>query len=153
MSAISKKQNSEFAVKEADEVEILSLVDNSVDFQSHINKQQVQSFRQWKQEREGKRFNKLHLNLPFAEHGFSLFIRVFSGDTSSCVLFDTGGSPMAIIKNAVRMGLDLSEIECIVLSHGHYDHFGGLVAAVKAIGKFTLPEAFVWNSVGNLYRF
>jgi len=139
MSAIGKKQNSKFAIKEADEVEILSLVDSSVDFQSHVNKQQVLSFRKWKQEREGKRINKLYLDLPFAEHGFSFFIRVFSGDTSSCILFDTGGSPLAILKNAERMGLDLSEIQCIVLSHGHYDHFGGLVAAVKAIGKSDLP--------------
>ena len=67
MSNTNEKHNREFRVKEADKVEILSLVDNSVDFQSHINKQQVQSFRQWKQEREGKKWNKKYLDLPFVE--------------------------------------------------------------------------------------
>jgi len=37
------------------------------------------------------------------------------------------------------MGLNLSEVEYVVLSHGHYDHFGGLVAALKTINKANLP--------------
>jgi 7,8-dihydropterin-6-yl-methyl-4-(beta-D-ribofuranosyl)aminobenzene 5'-phosphate synthase len=136
---VKTKQNSEFKIKEADGVEILSLVDNSVDFLSAVNKDCVQSFRQWKREREGKEFGKTHEELPFAEHGFSVLIRVFRGEKSICVLFDTGGSRRGIVENAERMGISLSEVECIVLSHGHYDHFGGLSAAVKAVGKADLP--------------
>jgi len=136
---MNTKQNSEFEVKEADGVEILSLVDNSVDFLSAVNKACAQTFRQWKREREGKEWGKTHMDLPFAEHGFSVLIRVFSADNSICVLFDTGGSRNGIVENAVRMGISLSEVECIVLSHGHYDHFGGLAAAVKAVGKADLP--------------
>jgi 7,8-dihydropterin-6-yl-methyl-4-(beta-D-ribofuranosyl)aminobenzene 5'-phosphate synthase len=37
------------------------------------------------------------------------------------------------------MGLDLSEIESIVLSHGHYDHSGGLFSVIKAINRVDLP--------------
>jgi 7,8-dihydropterin-6-yl-methyl-4-(beta-D-ribofuranosyl)aminobenzene 5'-phosphate synthase len=37
------------------------------------------------------------------------------------------------------MGLDLSEIESIVLSHGHYDHFGGLQAVLRVVDKEGLP--------------
>lgn len=37
------------------------------------------------------------------------------------------------------MGINLNEIECIALSHGHYDHFGGLISAVKTINKMDLP--------------
>jgi 7,8-dihydropterin-6-yl-methyl-4-(beta-D-ribofuranosyl)aminobenzene 5'-phosphate synthase len=125
--------------KEADAVEVLSLVDNSVDFLSAINKQQVQSFRQWKRERDGQERGKRDVQLPFAEHGFSMLIRVFSGDKSSCVLFDTGGSPKGMVENAGRMNVSLREVECIILSHGHYDHFGGLVSAVKAVNKEDLP--------------
>ncbi|MBN1357560.1 MBL fold metallo-hydrolase [Candidatus Bathyarchaeota archaeon] len=135
----SMKKNSEFKVKEAEGVEILSLVDNSVDFLSAINQQQVKSFRQWKSEQQSKEWSKTRANLPFAEHGFSLFIRVFRGDKSSCFLFDTGVSQRGIVDNAERMGISLSEVECIVLSHGHFDHFGGLEAAVKAVGKAELP--------------
>jgi len=133
------KQNRKFKVKEADGVEILSLVDNSVDFLSFTNNPHVQSFRQWKRERDGKEWGKNHMDLPFAEHGFSVLIRVFSGDKSSCILFDTGGSPTGMVENAERMSISLSEVECIVLSHGHYDHFGGLVTSVKAVGKTDLP--------------
>jgi 7,8-dihydropterin-6-yl-methyl-4-(beta-D-ribofuranosyl)aminobenzene 5'-phosphate synthase len=68
-----------------------------------------------------------------------MLIRVFSGGKSSCVLFDTGISPKGVVENAERMGINLSEVECVVLSHGHYDHFGGLLSAVKAIGKADLP--------------
>ena len=126
-------------LKEADAVEILSLVDNSVDFLSAINKRQVQSFRQWTREYDGQEGGKKDVQLPFAEHGFSMLIRVFSGDKASCVLFDSGGSPMGMVENAKRMGVSLREVECIILSHGHYDHFGGLVSAVKAINKADLP--------------
>lgn len=76
---------------------------------------------------------------PFAEHGFSLFIRVFNGDKSYSVLFDAGGSHEAVIENAKRMGISLGEVSCIVMSHGHHDHFGGLLSAIKAIGKTGLP--------------
>src|SRR5450756_222106 len=68
-----------------------------------------------------------------------MLVRVFNETQSYSILFDTGISPEGIVENAKRMGLDLSEIDYIVLSHGHYDHFGGLEAAVKAINKTDLP--------------
>jgi 7,8-dihydropterin-6-yl-methyl-4-(beta-D-ribofuranosyl)aminobenzene 5'-phosphate synthase len=135
----SNQQPSEFKVKEADSVEILSLVDNSVDFLSATNNPQVHSFRRWKRERDGKEWGATHMDLPFAEHGFSVLIRVFSGDESRCVLFDTGGSQKGMVENAERMGISLSEVESVIISHGHYDHFGGLAATVKAVGKADLP--------------
>jgi 7,8-dihydropterin-6-yl-methyl-4-(beta-D-ribofuranosyl)aminobenzene 5'-phosphate synthase len=134
-----KPNNKEINVREAVAVEIISLVDSSVDFLSTVNKQQVQSFRQWTRERYGQEWVRTHTQLPIAEHGFSMFIRVFNGEKSSCVLFDTGGSSMGMVENAERMGINLREVECIVLSHGHYDHFGGLVSAVKAVNKVNLP--------------
>jgi 7,8-dihydropterin-6-yl-methyl-4-(beta-D-ribofuranosyl)aminobenzene 5'-phosphate synthase len=134
----SATQNSEFKVKEADRVEILSLVDNSVDFLSAANNPHVQSFRQWKREGHGKEWGATHMDLPLAEHGFSVLVRVFSGSKSSCVLFDAGGTRRGMVDNAERMAISLNEVEAIVLSHGHYDHFGGLAAAVKAISKKDL---------------
>jgi 7,8-dihydropterin-6-yl-methyl-4-(beta-D-ribofuranosyl)aminobenzene 5'-phosphate synthase len=140
MNAASEKpSNKEFKVREAAAVEIISLVDNSVDFLSTIDNKQVQSFRQWTREHYGQEWVRTHTQLPLAEHGFSMLIRVFSEGKSNSILFDTGGSAEGIVENAKRMGISLSEVEGIVLSHGHYDHFGGLLSAVKAVNKVDLP--------------
>jgi len=136
MDAASEKP---IKAKEADAAEIISLVDNSVDFLSTVNKKQVQSFRQWTRERYGQEWTRTHTQLPRAEHGLSMLIRVFREGKANIVLFDTGGSPKGIVENAERMGISLSEVECIVLSHGHYDHFGGLLSTVKAVNRVNLP--------------
>jgi len=125
-------------LREVDSVEIISLVDNSIDFLSTIGKQEVQQVRDWVREREGEEWMREHFRLPLAEHGFSLLISVFTQGESSCVLFDTGGSLDGVVTNAERMGLKLNKVECVVLSHGHYDHYGGLLAALKAINRDNL---------------
>lgn len=56
-----------------------------------------------------------------AEHGLSYWIHIH--DRS--ILFDTGQG-MALAHNASALGVDLEKIDSIVLSHGHYDHTGGL---------------------------
>ena len=56
-----------------------------------------------------------------AEHGLSLLIEA----CGQRILFDMGASG-AFADNAVRMGLSLSDVDVAVLSHGYYDHGGGL---------------------------
>ena len=56
-----------------------------------------------------------------AEWGQSLFIDA-DGEK---ILFDTGPSGL-VLKNAGKLGIDLGSVKKIVLSHGHYDHTGGL---------------------------
>jgi 7,8-dihydropterin-6-yl-methyl-4-(beta-D-ribofuranosyl)aminobenzene 5'-phosphate synthase len=128
-----------FKIAEVDGLEVLSLVDNSVDFLSTINRKEVQSFRQWTKKRHGQEWARTHSKLPLAEHGFSMLIRILQGVKSTSILFDTGISFEGVIENAERMGIDLKEVEYIVLSHGHYDHSGGLLSALKAINKINLP--------------
>ncbi|HTO38585.1 MAG TPA: MBL fold metallo-hydrolase, partial [Brumimicrobium sp.] len=54
------------------------------------------------------------------EHGLSLYIET---DDNLKILYDTGQSDL-FIHNANKLGVDLSAIDRVVISHGHYDHIG-----------------------------
>ena len=123
----------------ADSLQILSLIDNSADFLSTARRKDTQTFRQWTRKQYGQKWVNTHHLLPIAEHGFSLLIRISKEGKTNTILFDTGCSTNGVISNAKRMGIDLSEVDCIVLSHGHYDHFGGLLCSIKAIKRLNLP--------------
>jgi 7,8-dihydropterin-6-yl-methyl-4-(beta-D-ribofuranosyl)aminobenzene 5'-phosphate synthase len=96
------------------------------------------------------------VGVPFGvigEHGFACFVETEKGN----YLFDTGQG-FAITQNAQVLGKDLSRIEAIMISHGHYDHTGGLPAVLKirgAVDVFGHPDMFterIWSS-GNETRF
>jgi 7,8-dihydropterin-6-yl-methyl-4-(beta-D-ribofuranosyl)aminobenzene 5'-phosphate synthase len=117
-------------LQEASKLEIISLMDNTVDFLSTNSRKEVQTFPHWAGE---------YTDLPFAEHGFSMLLRVSNREKTCTILCDSGISPNGVVVNAKRMGIDLREVSYVVLSHGHYDHFGGLQAIVKAVNKIELP--------------
>lgn len=51
------------------------------------------------------------------------------------MLFDTGPEAATFLRNADILGVDFATIDAVVLSHGHWDHGGGLVEAIEAISK------------------
>ena len=89
------------------------------------------------------------------EHGLSLLIET----KEATVLFDTGASDL-FARNAEVMGVDLANVDLVVISHGHYDHTGGLSAFFElndlapvyiqstAFGEFVTPSGSAWRYIG-----
>lgn len=76
-----------------------------------------------------------------AEHGLSMLV---SG-RGRRVLFDAAASAEALLANADALGVDLSSLDAAVISHGHYDHTGGLEAVVRSrpgLDLYAHPRAF-----------
>lgn len=79
-----------------------------------------------------------------AEHGLAmLFERIADG---TLILLDTSQTGDVLLHNAEKLGIDWSRLSTIVLSHGHYDHTGGLMALLEKIPhRISLlhhPDAF-----------
>jgi 7,8-dihydropterin-6-yl-methyl-4-(beta-D-ribofuranosyl)aminobenzene 5'-phosphate synthase len=66
-----------------------------------------------------------------AHHGLSLVLAVRSGGEARCVLFDAGPEAYTVTRNGARLGVPFKDIEAVALSHGHWDHAGGLAEAVR----------------------
>ncbi|GAC1610626.1 MAG: MBL fold metallo-hydrolase [Mycobacteriales bacterium] len=74
-----------------------------------------------------------------AEHGFSVLVTVTKGRSVHRVLFDAGASPNGVVENMRRLDIDLSTVEAIVCSHGHFDHVAGLAGLLTALGPQNMP--------------
>ncbi|MBC8218357.1 MAG: MBL fold metallo-hydrolase [Planctomycetes bacterium] len=68
-----------------------------------------------------------------SEHGLSFWIEY----GNQRVLFDTGQTCL-LLKNARILGADVAKADAIVLSHGHYDHTGGLAAVLDIAPRVTV---------------
>ena len=74
-----------------------------------------------------------------AEHGFSVLVTVSKSGTEHQILFDAGVSPDGVVENMRRLDVDVSSIETIVCSHGHFDHTTGLDGLIRHLGTVNLP--------------
>jgi 7,8-dihydropterin-6-yl-methyl-4-(beta-D-ribofuranosyl)aminobenzene 5'-phosphate synthase len=76
---------------------------------------------------------------PIAEHGFSALLEISyvheNATKSNKFLFDTGVSKDGIVYNSDVLGINLRDIETIVLSHGHFDHISGLISVLRRLKK------------------
>ncbi len=62
-----------------------------------------------------------------AEHGLAMSIEIQQGEEIKKYLLDAGGPRNSIIMNAEAMGIDFKDYNKLILSHGHVDHYGGLM--------------------------
>ncbi len=132
-------------LRQADKIEVVVLVDNYSDElleDSHT----------------AKRLRVPSPNAPMAEPGLALLVKVYAGAEEHTVLMDAGisgkclqhNTDLMAISKAVMSGVvtaDVQDVESVVLSHGHSDHYGGLITFLFRAGKkvpvILHPGAFV----------
>jgi 7,8-dihydropterin-6-yl-methyl-4-(beta-D-ribofuranosyl)aminobenzene 5'-phosphate synthase len=109
-----------------DELKITSVVDNFVDL---LLQNEGPARRRPRQE-------KVFERCLCAEHGLAEVVESASGPERFALLFDFGATPLVYLNNLQLLvddyGFDLAQVQTLVLSHGHWDHYGGLGALLEA---------------------
>ena len=133
-----------------DSLEVLVLVDNTTDSLSS-NPRDV--LPEWSVLFTGGKLRVLSgQNICCAHHGLSLLISARTGGRTRTLLFDAGPAAATFERNAAILGVDFSSIEAVVLSHGHWDHAGGLVAAVESIARGRGDGSFTCYMHPGMFR-
>ncbi|MFX1377638.1 MAG: hypothetical protein ACFFA4_00965 [Promethearchaeota archaeon] len=89
------------------------------------------------------------------EHGIAMIIKILDGKTSHIILFDTAGYLQTVIHNLVQFKIKFKDIEKLVISHGHLDHFGALIPMISKmkegsevyISPLSLAEGYYAGTV------
>jgi 7,8-dihydropterin-6-yl-methyl-4-(beta-D-ribofuranosyl)aminobenzene 5'-phosphate synthase len=74
-----------------------------------------------------------------AEHGFSALLTVTKAGRTRRVMFDAGLSVDGLSHNLHALQISIADVEAIVMSHGHFDHVGGLNGLIRDGGVSRLP--------------
>jgi 7,8-dihydropterin-6-yl-methyl-4-(beta-D-ribofuranosyl)aminobenzene 5'-phosphate synthase len=77
-------------------------------------------------------------NVIHTQWGLSLWLESQRGDEARTLLLDYGYTPDVLINNMGIMGVDVKKIDALIVSHGHFDHFGGLMGFLDKYRE-TLP--------------
>jgi len=120
-------------LRQTDKIEVVVLVDNYSDALLEDSE-------------TAKRLRVPSPNATMAEPGLSLLVKVCAGAEEHTVLMDAGvsgkclqhNSNLMAVSKAVMRGVitaDVQDVESVVLSHGHSDHFGGLMTFLSGAGK------------------
>lgn len=123
-------------IREVDTFEMTTLVDNTVDMLLESTENV----------RRPKRPKEIPPTPLLAEHGFAATVRIAVDGESHTILLDAGLGHETTLLNADLLGIDLSEAEAIVISHGHIDHIRALMNIMKRMRPGTPlvihPHAF-----------
>lgn len=114
-----------------DKVEILTLQDNYIEMTAMDNSMVIARAMPLKD-------GEIRASI-LAEHGFSALVKTTTSGVTHTLLFDFGFSENGAAQNAATLGVDMTEVEAVALSHGHSDHTGGMEKLTALIGKSDIP--------------
>ena len=114
-----------------DKVEILTLQDNYIEMTAMDNSAVITRAMPLKD-------GEIRASI-LAEHGFSALVKTTTSGGTHTLLFDFGFSENGATQNAATLGVNMTEVEAVALSHGHSDHTGGMEKLTALIGKRDIP--------------
>ncbi len=117
-------------VKPVDSLQVSVLVDNVVDPLSTLPQGVTSELAVLRA--KGLKVSSGHARCC-ANHGLSLVITARIGNDIQILLFDTGPEAYTLARNGDRLGTPFGEVGAIVLSHGHWDHAGGIAEAIRLV--------------------
>ena len=134
---------------EVDSAEVLILVDNATD-----NLSSTPKFVETELSRLARRGVELVAGdcLCCAAHGLSALVTVKRGGDTRTLLFDTGPEEEVFARNVQRLGANLGEVGAIVLSHGHWDHGGGMLRALDLVRGAGGPKSVPYYAHPGMFR-
>jgi 7,8-dihydropterin-6-yl-methyl-4-(beta-D-ribofuranosyl)aminobenzene 5'-phosphate synthase len=137
-------------IAEVDALEVLVLVDNVTD---SLSSNPSDVLPEWSVLFTGGKLRVLAgSNICCAHHGLSLLLTAKVGGMKRTLLFDAGPAAATFERNTEILGVDFASIEAIVLSHGHWDHAGGLLAAVESIARSRNGKGFTCYVHPGMFR-
>lgn len=137
-------ENSRIQIQESDHVEITTIIDNYSESTLPMTEPPSDMIKRFPLAVDGK----IPAESLMAEHGLCLLIKVFKDGINYSVLLDAGWSKIGVPHNIKKLGVDMSQVEAVVLSHGHMDHFGALPEVLDMVGSREIsviihPDAFM----------
>jgi len=137
-------------IAEVDSLEFLVLVDNVTD---SLSSNPPDVLPEWSVLLTGGRLRVLAgSNICCAHHGLSVLLTATVGGRKRTLLFDAGPAAATFQRNAEILDVDFAKIESVVLSHGHWDHAGGLIAAVESIARGRGSKSFTCYVHPGMFR-
>ena len=117
-------------LKPVDRIEVLSVMDNSIDVLMGSTPVAQRA------PRVRDSFSRPQLR---AEHGVSMLVTTYANGTKDSFLFDTGVTIDGVLHNMDALEVKPNELHAIALSHGHTDHTRGLIGLIKRYGRPRIP--------------
>jgi 7,8-dihydropterin-6-yl-methyl-4-(beta-D-ribofuranosyl)aminobenzene 5'-phosphate synthase len=117
-------------LKAVDRVEIISVMDNSIDVLMG-NTPVAKRHQRGRDAHQGPQLR--------AEHGVSMLVTTYAGKQKDSFLFDTGVTVDGVLHNMDVLEIKGNELHAVVLSHGHTDHTRGLMGFIKRYGRPRVP--------------